>query len=77
MYIGIRTVYSIAKNNGFLLKKSVKGEHVFITGAGSGIGRQMAVILAKMGAKVTIADITSVFRILEKLFRDSLKSLNH
>jgi len=37
--------------------KSLSGEVVFITGAGSGIGRQMAFRLARLDAKVVIADI--------------------
>ena len=53
----IRAVYAIIKNNGLLPKKSVDGEHVFITGGGNGIGRLMSKILAKQGAKVTVTDI--------------------
>jgi NAD(P)-dependent dehydrogenase (short-subunit alcohol dehydrogenase family) len=30
---------------------------VFVTGAGSGIGKSMAIKLAKLGCKVTLADI--------------------
>ena len=45
------------KNNGLLLKKSLRNEHVFLTGAGSGIGRYMAIQLAKMGAKLSISDV--------------------
>jgi NAD(P)-dependent dehydrogenase (short-subunit alcohol dehydrogenase family) len=45
------------KGKGLLPKKSVKGEHVFITGGGSGIGRKMSMVLASQGAKVTIVDI--------------------
>lgn len=45
------------KANGLWFKKSVRGKHVFITGAGSGIGREMAIILAKKGAKITASDI--------------------
>ena len=37
--------------------KSVKDDIVFITGAASGIGRQLAIKLAALGAKVIIADI--------------------
>lgn len=42
---------------GWYLKKSVQGKHVFITGAGSGLGRQMAIEFAKLGAKLTVNDI--------------------
>lgn len=43
---------------GWLPKKSVKGQHVFVTGAGSGIGRSMSLILAKKGAKISVSDIS-------------------
>lgn len=49
--------HAILKNNGLLPKKSVKGEHVFITGAGSGLGRQMSLKLARRGAKITVCDL--------------------
>ena len=35
----------------------MRGKHVFITGAGSGLGRMMAIKFAKLGSKVTISDI--------------------
>ena len=44
-------------HNGWLPKKSVKGDHVFITGGGSGIGRGMARRFVELGASVTIADL--------------------
>ena len=47
----------IARENGYLPKKSVKGKHVFITGAGSGLGRSMALKFAELGASLTISDI--------------------
>jgi len=50
-------VYTVMKTYGLLPKKSVKGKHVFITGAGSGMGREMAVRFAKLGAKVSLTDI--------------------
>ena len=50
-------VYTVLKNYGWLPKKSVKGKHVFITGAGSGLGREMAIRFARLGAKVTLTDI--------------------
>ena len=49
--------YTFIKEQGWLPKKSVRGKHVFITGAGSGLGRLMATKFAKLGAKVTISDI--------------------
>lgn len=50
-------LYAYLKNKGWMPKKSVKGHHIFITGSGSGIGRQMAIRFAKLGARVTIADL--------------------
>ena len=38
-------------------KKNIKGDHVFLTGAGSGIGRGMAIKLGRMGCKLSISDI--------------------
>lgn len=37
--------------------KSVKGEVVFITGGGSGLGKRLAGLFAHLGAKVAVADI--------------------
>ena len=42
---------------GWLPKKSVKGQHVFVTGAGSGLGRSMSQLLAKRGAKISVSDV--------------------
>jgi hypothetical protein len=51
-------LYILAKEHGMLPKKSIKGNHVFITGAGSGLGRLVAIRLAKLGAKLTLSDLT-------------------
>jgi NAD(P)-dependent dehydrogenase (short-subunit alcohol dehydrogenase family) len=37
-------------------KKNLQGEHVFLTGAGSGIGQSMAIKLGKMGCKMSISN---------------------
>lgn len=55
--IALYAFYNILKNNGLLPKKSLKNEHVFITGAGSGLGRYMAISLAKMGCNLSLSDI--------------------
>lgn len=57
LFIIARVVYSVLKHNGMLPKKSVQGDHVFITGGGAGIGRLMAIELASQGAKITVTDI--------------------
>jgi hypothetical protein len=38
-------------------KKALKGDHVFLTGAGSGIGRMMAIKFGKMGCKLSLSDV--------------------
>ena len=45
------------KTKGMLPKKNLNGKHVFITGAGSGLGRQMSISLSKMGCNVSISDL--------------------
>ena len=45
------------REKGWLLKKSVRGKHLFITGAGSGLGRLMSIKFAKLGANLTISDM--------------------
>ena len=42
---------------GFFLKKKLEGEVVFITGAASGIGRRMALLMSQQGATVALADL--------------------
>ena len=39
------------------LKKQLKNDHVFLTGAGGGIGRLMAIRLGKMGCKLSLSDV--------------------
>ena len=38
-------------------KKSLEGDHVFLTGAGGGIGRLMALRFGKLGSKLSLSDI--------------------
>ena len=38
-------------------KKSVKAKHIYLTGAGSGLGRGMTLKFAQLGANLTISDI--------------------
>ena len=37
-------------------KKNLYGKHIFLTGAGSGLGRIMAIRFAKKGAILSLAD---------------------
>lgn len=57
LFIFLYAFYTWAKERGWLPKNSVRGKHVFITGAGSGLGRLLALKLAKLGAKVTVTDL--------------------
>ncbi|CAI2374386.1 unnamed protein product [Moneuplotes crassus] len=57
LYILAGFTFLWLKANGLWFKKSIRGKHVFITGGGSGLGRDMALILAKKGAKVSVSDI--------------------
>jgi len=51
------TIHQYMKNNGIGFKKDINREHVYITGAGSGIGKIIAKKLAKLGARITVTDI--------------------
>lgn len=57
LFLGLYALYVALKHNGLLPKKSVRGEHIFITGAGSGLGRQMAFRFARLGAKISVTDV--------------------
>lgn len=37
----------------------LSGKSVIVTGAGSGIGKATALVLARMGARLTLADINT------------------
>ena len=57
MVLFLWAFYKVLKETGNLPKKSVKNQHVFITGAGSGLGRIMALKFVRLGSKITICDI--------------------
>lgn len=42
LFLGMWSFYTFIKVKGWLPKKSVYKKHIFITGAGSGLGRAMA-----------------------------------
>ena len=56
-----------AKVYGLLPKKSVRGKHVFITGAASGLGQLLTIKFVKAGAKVTICDLNPMVETLTKV----------
>ena len=57
-YLVLRWILCFLREYGLTIrKKTLAKEHVFLTGAGSGIGRLMALKLGPMGAKLTISDI--------------------
>lgn len=41
-------------------KKDVRNQVVLITGSGHGLGREMAIIFARLGAKLALIDINQV-----------------
>jgi hypothetical protein len=54
----LRALYVIMLEYGLHpFKKNLKGEHVFLTGAGGGIGRLMAIRLGNLGCKLSLCDI--------------------
>ena len=57
IFVFLYSLYAVLKKWGLWFKKSITGKHVFLTGAGSGLGRLVAIRLAKIGAKLTIVDI--------------------
>ena len=54
---GLWSFYIFLRERGYLRKKSLQGKHIFLTGAGLGLGREMAIKFAQMGANVSITDI--------------------
>ena len=56
--LGLRAITVLCREYGWTpFKKSLKDDHVFLTGAGGGIGRLMAIKLGLMGAKLSLSDI--------------------
>ena len=53
----LRCIYAFMKEYGWWRKKSLEGDHVFLTGAGNGIGRMMAVRFGQMGCYMSISDV--------------------
>lgn len=73
--LALYALYSFLKTKGLLPKKSLRGEHIFLTGAGSGLGRLMAIQFAKMGSNLSLSDVnmegleeTSKYNINEKIY---------
>jgi NADP-dependent 3-hydroxy acid dehydrogenase YdfG len=57
LFAGLWALYTWVKNMGWLPKKSVNKKHIFLTGAGSGLGRCVAIRLAKLGACLSLVDL--------------------
>ena len=53
----MRCAYVFLKEWGFLGKKKLDGDHVFLTGAGNGIGRMMAIRFGKLGCYLSLSDV--------------------
>ena len=57
-YIFLRQLLQFLREYGLtLFKKNIRSDHVFLTGAGSGIGRLMSIKLGQIGCKLSISDI--------------------
>jgi len=57
-WIFLRLLFQFLREYGLtLFKKDLSKEHIFLTGAGSGLGRLMAQRFGEMGAKLSISDI--------------------
>ena len=57
LFLFFWALHAYFKEKGWLKKKSVNKKHIFLTGAGSGLGRGMTLNFAKAGANLTIMDI--------------------
>jgi len=57
IYLSLLGVLKALTPTGFLSRKSVRGEIVLITGAGSGLGRLLAIEFGKLGAHLVLWDI--------------------
>ena len=57
IYYGLETIYRWINPQAF--EKSIKNDIILVTGAGSGIGRLMALKLAKLGAVIVSWDVNS------------------
>ena len=58
LLVALRCLYVFMNEYGLNpFKKSLSGDHAFLTGAGMGIGRMMALRLGKLGVKLSLADI--------------------
>jgi len=57
LYVFSGLLFMFLKSYGLWFKKSIKDKHVFITDAGSGIGRLVAIKMSQIGAKITVSDI--------------------
>lgn len=54
----LRGLYVAMNNTGMNpFKKSLKGDHVFLTGAGGGLGRGMAIKLGLLGCSLSLSDV--------------------
>lgn len=54
---GLMAFKEFAKTRGWLRKKKLTGQHVYLTGAGSGLGKGIALLMARKGCKLTLTDI--------------------
>lgn len=77
--VGVVSAYIFYKfiRNTFRTVKNLNGQIVFITGAANGIGKQVAILMAREGAKVAVADIdkNKADEVVNELLSEKLQAI--
>ena len=60
LLLGAYSFNAFLKNYGLYPKKSLKKKHVFLTGAGGGLGYIFSRMLGELGCKLTLVDVNKI-----------------